>query len=217
MLRRSDEAEEIRTRMRGAFSTIYLTLLSIIQGVALAVLFAKVDSLIDGHEFHAPQVVMATGIFLAIVAVWNQYQMGVMLYAWTAEIFDAFIPFGLGLTEYAMISAIDRGASAVLFANGALLVMGIAAFEYQYFQVRRNAGAGAFVHELNHDFRAMDAISTAIAAALAFAAALLLARAGPGSPGELAGAWLVVAIAVGHFAREVLQWRTVQRRLAGEA
>lgn len=201
--------------MRGAFSTIYLTLLSIIQGVALAVLFAKVDSLIEKGELHAPQVVIATGIFLAIVAVWNQYQMGVMLYTWTAEVFDAFIPFVLGLAEFAMISAIDRGPSAVLFANGALLIAGIAAFEYQYYQVRRNADAGAFVHELNHDFRAMDAISTTIAAAVALAAAMLLAHVQPGSIGEIAGAWIVVAIAAGHLSREVLQWRTVQQRLSG--
>jgi hypothetical protein len=50
----SREREEMRARIRGAFSTSYLTLLSIIQGTAFAALFAKVDSLVTQHSFHAP-------------------------------------------------------------------------------------------------------------------------------------------------------------------
>jgi len=66
----------MRARIRGAFSTSYLTLLSIIQGTAFAALFAKVDSLVTQHSFHAPQAVMAFGLLLLIVALWNQYLIG---------------------------------------------------------------------------------------------------------------------------------------------
>jgi hypothetical protein len=216
-LNRSEEVEEIRARTRDAFATTYLTLLSIIQGVALAVFFAKVDSLLARGLFHVPQILTAVGIFLAIVAVWNQYQMGVMLYTWTAQVLDAIIPFTIGLCEFAMISGMERGPAAVLFANGFLLVCGLIGFEYQYVQVRRNAGAGAFVHELNRASRATDAISTAIAAATAFTTAWLVGRFDGSSMMEMLGASLVVAIAVGHLAREMLQWRTVQRRMSEAA
>jgi hypothetical protein len=216
-LNRSQEVEEIRTRTRNAFATTYLTLLSIIQGVALAAFVAKVDSLLARGLFHVPQMLIGVGVFLTIVAVWNQYQMGVMVYSWTAQILDAIIPFAIGLCEFAMISGIERGPAAVLVANGLLLVFGLIAFEYQYFQVRRNAIAGAFVHELNHAFRATDAISTTIAAALAFATAWLEVRFASSITMEFVGASLVVAIPVGHLAREVLQWHTIQRRMGKAA
>jgi hypothetical protein len=209
----TEEIEEIRARMKGAFATIYLTLLSIIQGVALAVLFSKVDSLVSRHAFHAPQAIMAIGIFLVIVAVWNQYQMGVMLYTWTASIVDAIIPFTLGVTEFWMVSGLDRGASAVLFADGLLLALGFAAFEYQYYQVRRTTGTGAFVHRLNRSFRAIDGATTFGAVVVAFGAAAFIARSGPAPWSEMLGAFIVVALALGHLAREVMQWRTVQQRM----
>lgn len=200
--------------MRSAFTTTYLTILSIIQGVALAVLFAKVDSLIARHLFHAPEILLSIGIFLAIVAVWNQYQMGLMIYVWTAQLFDAFIPFMLGLFEFWMISGIEHGASAVLFSNGLLLLTGLAGLEYQYFQVRSTRRADAFVHQLNRSFRATDAASAVGAALVSFGTAALISRSGPPAWHEVAGASLLVALAIGHLVREVLQWRVVQRRLS---
>lgn len=209
----SEEVEEIRARIRSAFATIYLTLLSIIQGVALAALFAKVDSLLASGRFHAPQFVMALGIFLSIVAVWNQYQMGLNLYAWTANLIDAFIPFTLGLFEFAMISSIGYSASAMLVANGLLLLTGIAAFEQQYFQVRRSVHA-AFLQSLNRGFREHDVASCIGAAAVAFGTAAWISWSAPSPSRELMGALVLVALATGHLVREVVQWRVVQRRLS---
>lgn len=73
---------EIRDRLRLAFSSSYLTLLSIIQGTALAVLFAKIDHLMQGPPgFGASQALMALGLFLLIILIWHQCQLGVMLRA----------------------------------------------------------------------------------------------------------------------------------------
>jgi hypothetical protein len=213
---RSQEIAEIRTRTKSAFTGTYLTLLSIIQGVALTVLFTKVDSLVSDGSFHAPQVIGAIGTFLVIVAVWNQYQMGVMIYSWTAQLFDAFIPFTIGLCEFAMVSGIERGISMLLVANGLLLACGIAAFEYQYYQVRRNTYAGSFAHELNRTYRVVDSVMTAAAALVAFGSAWLVGRSSS-PPAQIAGACIVVAIATAHLAREVLQWHAVQRRLSDAA
>lgn len=209
-----EEVEEIRTRMRSAFAVIYLTLLSIIQGVALAALFAKVDSLIARHLFHAPQIILSLGIFLAIVAVWNQYQMGLHLYTWTANLVDAFIPFTLGVFELAMISGLEYSVAAVLVANGLLLLTGIAAFEQQYYQLRKNLQAAPFLQQLNRGFRAADIWSCIVAAAIALGAAASIAHLSPNPTADLIGSLVLVALALGHLAREVHQWRVVQRRLS---
>ena len=206
------EVDEIRTHMREAFAVIYLTLLSIIQGVALAALFMKVDSIIARHSFHAPQIIMAIGIFLTIVTIWNQYQMGLMLYVWTAQLFDAFIPFTIGLFEFGMISGLEYGAAAVLVADGLLGLTGIAAFEQQYYQLRKSEQA-PFLERLNHGFRAADIWSCVVGGAIAFGAAALVARSASSSSAELAGSLVLVLLAVAHLVREVYQWGIVQRRL----
>ena len=97
------EREEMRARIRGAFSTSYLTLLSIIQGTAFAALFAKVQSLVTQYSFHAPEFVMAVGILLLIVALWHQYLIGTMLYNWALQLTDSLLPFAFGVLEFAMI------------------------------------------------------------------------------------------------------------------
>jgi len=208
-----EEVEEIRTRMRNAFAVIYLGLLSIIQGVALAALFGKADSMLSRHLFHLPQLILSLGIFLAIVAVWNQYQMGVMLYAWTAELFDAFIPFTIGIFEFGMISALEYGASAVLLADGLLLLVGIAAFEQQYYQLRRNTKAAPFLQQLNRGFRAADIWSCVVGAAIALGSAAAIGRWAPNPTGDLIGSFVLVALALSHLTREVYQWRIVLQRL----
>ena len=210
----AEEVEEIRARMRGGFGTVYLTLLSIIQGTVLAGLFAKVDSLIGRHSFHAPQIVIAIGIFLWVVALWHQYQMGLLLYNWTAQLIDAFIPFMLGVFEFAAIIGMEHGVSFVLFALGLFYLIGIAGFEYQYLQAWRNIRAGAFFRRLSGDFRTVDTLSCVVSAAVVFAAAMLTAGADPASGYQLAGAWVIVALAIAHMVRQTIEWRIIQRRLS---
>lgn len=199
--------------MRSAFAVTYLTLLSIIQGVALAALFAKVDSLVARHLFHAPQIILSLGVFLAIVAVWNQYQMGLHLYTWTANLIDAFIPFTLGLFEFIMISGLEYGVAAVLVANGLLFLTGIIAFEQQYHQLRKDQQAALFLQRLNRGFRAADIWSCIVGAAIVFGTAAAIAHLTSKPTADLIGALVIVALALGHLAREVHQWRVIQRRL----
>jgi len=210
----AQEVEEVRERTRSAFATYYFTLLSIIQGVALAALFAKVDSLIQRHGYHTPQLIMTLGIFLWIVGTWHQYQMGLMLYSWTAQLFDSFTPFTLGVFEFAAIIGMDHGVSIVLLANGLFFIPGLAAFEYQYSQARRSASTVAFTDQLNAGFRAVDGMSCVMSAVISLSAAALTWRLDPASGYQAAGASVVVILAIGHLAREAIEWSIVQRRLA---
>jgi recombination protein RecR len=79
-------------RMTTTFAATYLTLLSIIQGTTVALLFSTVQGLLGHGEFHAPQLVLTIGLFLIIVLLWHQYQIGVIVYEWVPQIVDAVIP-----------------------------------------------------------------------------------------------------------------------------
>ncbi len=212
---RALEPEQIRKRMKETFSSSYLTLLSIIQGTALATLFLKVDYLIDRQGFHAPQLVMAVGLVLSIILLWNQYQMGVCLYYWQSSLLDAFIPFSFGIVEFTAILGLEHGGKIMLIAFGSVFVVGIYAFENQYLQLRKTAGPRAFVHRLTRGFRLLDAASCAGSAAIFFAAAAVAWHQQP-SAADLVAGWVLIGIAIGQAAREIYFWRAVQQRLALE-
>ncbi|HXW50927.1 MAG TPA: hypothetical protein VEJ41_02960 [Candidatus Acidoferrales bacterium] len=212
----AQEVERIRERMRSSFATSYLTLLSIIQGTALATLFLKVDSLISKHSFHAPQLVMAVGLMLTVILFWNQYLMGVELYYWPSQLFDAFIPFSLGIAEFSAILGLEHGGVIMLVAFGAFFALAVLAFEHQYWQLRRSAGPDAFVHVLTSGFRQLDVLSCAMSSVIFLGTAWLLARY-PTNAGDLIAGWVVVAVATGQALREIYFWRLVQQRLASAA
>ena len=215
-MRFAEEVEEIRNRTRSAFATTYLTLLSVMQGTALAALYVKVDSLIERQEFHPLQMTLTAGIFLTVVLLWNQYQMGLMLYYWTATLFDVTVPFMFAAFEFAMIIAIRYGAAAVLTTLGLFFAVGIAALEHQYWQIRRNARAAAFMHVLTRGFRALDIAACVLSAVILLGTAAVISRA-PTEGNQLVGAWILVAVAIGHAVREVSEWGLAQRRLTAHA
>jgi hypothetical protein len=206
------EREEMRARIRGAFSTSYLTLLSIIQGAAFAALFAKVQSLVTQSSFHAPEVVMAVGLLLLIVALWNQYLIGTMLYNWALQLTDSLLPFAFGVLEFAMIIQLEDGV-AVLAINGLFFLIGAAAFEHQYWQTRKSESA-EFAAQVARGFRAVDVTSSLVIGVILLGAAALISRLGQSTVSPLVAAGTVVAVALGNLAREAYQWRLVQQRLS---
>lgn len=209
-----EEIEKIRERMRSPFTSFFLTLLSIIQGTALAALFAKVDALITRQNFHAPQIIMSIGIFFVIVTLWTQYQMGSLLYSWPVRVIDAFIPFVFGVFEFVMIIGMEHGAFFVLLTFGLFFVIILFGFEYQYLQVRRNFRADAFMHQLTLGFRTLDSGSSVASAVILLGTAALISHLGTNATFELAGAWVIVMVALGHAVRQAYQWGLVERRLA---
>jgi hypothetical protein len=73
----------------------YFTLLSIVQGVALAFLATNFPSKIC---WNAENIRFLT-TFIIIVLTWNEYLMGVASLKWIPTLFDALIPFTLCMIE----------------------------------------------------------------------------------------------------------------------
>lgn len=91
-------------RIEDSFRDVYLTLVSIIQGVALAFLVQVVGA--DYRSISIDKAGRITAIFLVIVVVWQEYAVGSTMYAWIPTSVDAFVPFLLGAGEGMMIAAV---------------------------------------------------------------------------------------------------------------
>ncbi|RLB35480.1 MAG: hypothetical protein DRH12_16665 [Deltaproteobacteria bacterium] len=94
--------EEFRRRIGDSFPAVYLTLISIIQGVALGILASNTFSYIkDPHLAESwtrflPYSVMS---FISIIVVSYEYTWFIGIFRWSPEIWDTIIPFALGASE----------------------------------------------------------------------------------------------------------------------
>jgi hypothetical protein len=155
---------------------------------------------------------MAIGLLLLIVALWNQYLIGTMLYNWTLQLTDSLLPFTFGVFEFAMIMQLEDGV-AVLAINGLFLLVGVVGLEHQYRQARKSESA-EFTARVASGFRASDVTASVVTGVLLLGAAALISRFGESILSGLVASGIVVAVALGNLAREAYQWHLVQQRLS---
>jgi len=155
------------TSLRGSFSSQYLTLTSIIQGVALAYLVVVVDE--EMNEFHAAQWLFVVTAFLAIVSAWHEYMTAVTVFVWVPRLWDAVIPFLVGGSELMLIRSLRRpgGLEWSFLALGVVAAVTLLAFLNMY----RSAAAE---EDLNRDLLARTAFYKELNLAFVSFAAVLL-------------------------------------------
>jgi hypothetical protein len=83
--------EQVSQRLKDQFTPAYLTLTSIIQGVALSALVVRVES--QYPQFTATDWLLVIATFMAILAVWNEYVMMVLAFVWVPTLLDSLVPF----------------------------------------------------------------------------------------------------------------------------
>lgn len=82
----------------------YLTLLSIVQGVALGFLANKLPSSLAINSV----TILFSTTFLIIVLTWNEYFMGVATLRWIPALFDSLIPFMFCMSEIFLINHLSE-------------------------------------------------------------------------------------------------------------
>ena len=119
----------LRERALTQFPTVLLTLISIIQALALELMWSKIvesDFLWDGTLQSLIAWGMLSVVFLGILQIWVMYSTMVMGFIWQPSLRDSLFPFIIGIQEFMLISLIDeefRGlwlfvlASIVVTAN----------------------------------------------------------------------------------------------------
>src|SRR5579884_193948 len=85
--------EVVARRIRGAFGSTYLTLMSVMQGVALAVLAARITE--TAGTFDLGDWVVTINTFVVFVVIWNEYLVAALAFAWIPTFLDSLLPFSL--------------------------------------------------------------------------------------------------------------------------
>jgi len=93
----------LRNRAQEHFPAVLLTLISIIQALALELLWGKITD--NGQLWPLdPDAVVAWGMvsvtFLGILQIWIMYSSLVMCFVWLPGLRDSIFPFIIGVQEF---------------------------------------------------------------------------------------------------------------------
>lgn len=97
------------------FGSIYLTIISLLQGVAIYQLTPYLISYCtsDTTRLNDISTVPLFLTLLIIFVVWHHYVNGILFLRWFPNIIDAIIPFGISITEFILISFLEKKGQAM--------------------------------------------------------------------------------------------------------
>jgi hypothetical protein len=116
----------IAVRMKSLFAPAYLTLTSIIQGVALAALVNRIES--TSPQFDATNWLLAAAMLLIVLDIWHEYLMQSLAFVGMPTLLDSVVPFAFLVTELFGAHFVYGNQRAWLLAIGAGFVVGVAAW-----------------------------------------------------------------------------------------
>jgi len=197
---------EVIERVKVQFSTIYLTLVSVIQASVLSYLMVRADGLLDALSVRSGLQLVTT--FLVVVSSWNEYVMGSSTFRWIPNLLDSFLPFLLGASEFLMVRSLARAGASWYFWLAVFCLVGFVAFLHQYRTARHLPDNDPVLAALGRWPRASEALLVATAAFAVLAGVIDNAL-----PRDSAGRNLVAAAAVvatlAYYIRTVLYWRRI--------
>ena len=109
---RSAARRQLRERVKARWPTVLLTLVSILQALALETLWTE---LTEEGELAAGGVealvvgLQACGAFLAIILLWIFYAQLVMRFVWVPGLRDSVAPFMLGAIQFLVAETLGAG------------------------------------------------------------------------------------------------------------
>jgi len=204
----------LNDRISETFSGGYLTLLAIIQGVALAALITGlydrifVDDIIkDSALQEANLALQAAAALIAIVVVTDNYFLFVRLVRWNPTLIDTIAPYALGIGEvgaaYAVGNDVDWwGAVSLTLFAGAL------AFGYTWVRITEDV-FGGLSDKLYRPFlrsvfwQCTASLALAIVSLVPFSLSLARAESGVRSESS-AFQWFLIILTVGAILGAVL-------------
>ncbi|HEX3270453.1 MAG TPA: hypothetical protein VHR15_07370 [Ktedonobacterales bacterium] len=144
---------EMTNRLHGMFLPAYLTLMSVIGGVALAALNGEAQAHRQQNAITPTQWVLVLATFLLYLAIWNEYVMGVVIYVWFPSLLDAAFPFAWLIVELVLCYAIFGGVRGYLLAFAIAVAMGPLNYLHISLRVRRSHEDQLVIHRLLHKYR----------------------------------------------------------------
>ena len=114
----------MRERAKQQMPMVLLTLLSIIQALALELIWAHIRAEPDLYSLNWNAVLSWLQIvvtLMSIILIWLLYSSITMRFSWTPSPGDSVIPFGVGILEFSLIASLGLDDLAVWFVLLALL------------------------------------------------------------------------------------------------
>jgi hypothetical protein len=109
-------------RLKGSYSPTYLTILSVVQAVAMGDLAQVVAA---GHQhFTLVQWILTLNTFGVLIIIWNVFSVQSALWRWIPDIRDSAVPFVVGALELFLNHTITVSLSAWLVAVSLIAVAG---------------------------------------------------------------------------------------------
>jgi hypothetical protein len=136
----------LHQRLNDAFTPTYLTILSIIQAVALTDLATVVAA--EYRQFTVVNWLLALLTFSVLIIVWNVYTIQGTIWRWIPDVRDAAMPFMVGALELFLNHTITLGISIWLLGLATIAYMGAAGTWYMHWRARMEAGNGKLLHYL---------------------------------------------------------------------
>lgn len=127
----------VAARLREQFAPAYLTLTSIIQGVALSTLVLRVEGL--SAQFQLANWLLAAATLLAFLLVWHEYLMQALAYVWMPTLVDSAVPFGILVAELFLAHFVYDNERVWFLVAGLAFILGIVAWGTTHAHTQENA------------------------------------------------------------------------------
>ena len=117
--------ETIRSRAREQMPTVLLTLLSVVQALALEWLWSHISSRDGLYELNMAALTAWLQIAVAqvgIIFIWLIYSMIVLRFRWVPRAADSLFPFVVGIVQFFMIENMGSGTFGQWFVLLALII-----------------------------------------------------------------------------------------------
>ncbi len=202
--------DEVIERIKAQFSTIYLTLISVIQASVLSYAMVCTDGLL--HGLTARTAILLTTTFLVIVMNWNEYVMGSTTFRWVPTVVDSFLPFLIGASEFLMVRSLTRDGAGWYFWLAAFCLLGCAGFINQYRKARRLPDNDAVFAALGR-WTLSSEIMMLIICGLALAIGVIDSSLPVNSPTRTSLAVAALAGTIAYLVRTVFYWRRITRHM----
>ena len=218
-----ENESDLRELLQGSFSDMHVTLVSIIQGAALALLATEIKEFyyVEGTircfgpgatlcKSAGAHLGLALGLFFVIVLYWNEYRMGITIYNWIPTLRDSLIPFGLGALEIGAILSFGGPIWIAIALLAALNLLAVLAFLNMYHNANAS-GLNSFVLGITGRFKQAN-IGYCVASALALLTSVAVSRfeIHDGRTGDAVMVICLLVVCASNFVRQHKHWGVVK-------
>ncbi|MDE0884844.1 MAG: hypothetical protein OSB70_04875 [Myxococcota bacterium] len=192
--------ESIRLRAKTIFPSVMLTVLSMVQALALELLWTRVVESPAAWTLNWAAFIFWLQIVAALLGflqIWLFYISIVIRLVWVPSIFDSVIPFGLGIVEFALVELTQPGMMAAwLFAIALLGGSTIASGQWVFIRARREPENREFFESVSRATR-QDLVTAGSSSLIVLGMAIVIAIMGE-QPAIATVAVLVVIASIGY-------------------